>query len=243
MNTLMSASTFQKLSTFRSEVLTSFPKTIAGVFVPWAGSRLIENGGLYYVGMATRGEFYGNCGDQSFGACLSRTKVECVDSKSSTPFWSYLNCLSQELLSEPYKHTQDSWGWSNLLKVGYSEVDNPSNWPPEFVTGQREICVAALTEELVRLRKTVIVIVSDPTFDVLERAVANSANVKRVDWNRSSEDVDGVWWWWDEQSKNLYVHEYHPNHARLKKFLNEMLSRTVMLAQEHQHDFSWLRSR
>ena len=30
---------------------------LAGIFVPWAGSRLIGEGGIYYVGIATDGEY------------------------------------------------------------------------------------------------------------------------------------------------------------------------------------------
>ena len=69
-NTLMRRATFNKLAKVRSALVTS-RRIPAGIFVPWAGSRLRTEGGIYYVGMATRGNYYSSKDDpQTFAAQL-----------------------------------------------------------------------------------------------------------------------------------------------------------------------------
>jgi hypothetical protein len=55
MNTLMTEATFNALMKMRDDLRENqdFADQVAGVFVPWAGNKLRENGGIYYVGIAT----------------------------------------------------------------------------------------------------------------------------------------------------------------------------------------------
>jgi hypothetical protein len=61
--------------------------------------------------------------------------------------------LTREILNGKYDQTQDSWGWSNLLKVAGS-AGPPHDW-------------AALQEEIARLRDSLIVVTSEKEYGIL----------------------------------------------------------------------------
>ena len=89
---------------------------------PWAGQRLAEAGGIYWVGAATEGA-YGSEGEQTFEACHERPARLCdrgPHARAHTPLWLFLDGLTRALLGGSYDATTDRWGWSNLLKIGWS---------------------------------------------------------------------------------------------------------------------------
>ena len=61
------------------------------------------------------------------------------------------------------------WGWSNLVKIG-ARSGVPSE---DLVRAQRDLCVRAFREELEHLRKGVVLVLTNKTHEILERAVAD----------------------------------------------------------------------
>lgn len=206
MNTLMTNGIFSQLSLVRRKLVGRFKRgDIASIFVPWAGPQLKTDGGIYYVGMATDGEFGGDS-TRTFSACYEETAKLCngrPHDRSNTPFWRYLNELSINYLGEPYHRTAALWGWSNLLKIGYSR-GSPKNWPREIQDRQRVACIASLRAELGGLRRTLVHVVSNNEFGVFQDALRPG-----VVWEKEYEN-DGIYWWWDDAAENLYIHGYHP---------------------------------
>lgn len=247
MPTLMTTGTFGELAKIRS-ALDAGPlasrkdEKLAGIFVPWAGSSLKGEGGIYYVGMATDGGYWAD-DPQTFDQRSQCTELLCAphtrDERMRSPFWQFLDGLSWALLGAPYDETSDRWGWSNLLKIGWS-VGNPNQWrppvEPQLKDAQRDICVIALREEFEKLHGSLIVICSGNTFGVLEspdffpRLVPQWQKNYADNWNRDREET-GVWWFIDPNSGNLYVHGYHPNYAVINNFWGSALRYTIHLAR------------
>jgi hypothetical protein len=200
---------------------------IAGLFLPWAGRRLAEAGGIYWVGAATEGA-YGAESEQSFEACHERAARFCdrgPHARAHTPLWLFLDGLTRALLGGSYDTTAERWGWSNLLKIGWSE--GPSrDWPPELVERQQAACAAALREELAGLRRSLVFVGSLDDFGVLGEALGGIP-----DWHGEQDEAAGIWWFRDEASGNLIVHGCHPSVARREHFSEAALERTVMLAR------------
>jgi len=235
MPTFMTHPTFDRLAQIRSELIgrgfgaaTSERAGVAGLFLPWAGRRLAEaRGGIYWVGAATEGP-YGTEGDQTFEACHERAAMLCdrgPHARAHTPLWLFLDGLTRELLGGPYDATADRWGWSNLLKIGWSTGD-PEGWPSELVERQQAVCAVAMREEFARLRQSLVFIGSLDDFGILGEALDGTPA-----WHKDSDGATAIWWFRDEASGNLFVHGCQPSAARRGHFSGEALDRTVLLAR------------
>ena len=231
----MTRPTFERLAQLRARLLDQgfAPATreqagVAGVFLPWAGLRLAEAGGIYWVGAATEG-MYGAEGEQSFEACHERAARLCdrgPHARAHTPLWLFLDGLTRALLGGPYDATTDRWGWSNLLKIGWSE-GSPEGWPPGLIERQQAACAAALREEVARLRRSLVFVGSRDDFGILGEALGGSPA-----WHGERDEATGLWWFRDEASGNLFVHGCHPSAARQGQFIEAALDRTVLLARK-----------
>jgi hypothetical protein len=161
MPTLMSEETFSELARIhkclREEGFgAATAGELAGVFVPWAGAELKQKGGIYYIGMATDRDTDGST-KQSFKTRLAITTDFCTKGRhfrASSPFWQFLDGLSWALFGAPFHETTNKWGWSNLLKIGWSS-GNPHQWRapvrPSLIDEQRVTCSKALSEEFTGL--------------------------------------------------------------------------------------------
>ena len=234
MPTLMTRPTFERLAQVRVQLIDQgfAPATpdrpgLAGVFLPWAGQRLAEAGGIYWVGAAAEGA-YGAEGEQTFEACHERAARLCdrgPHARAHTPLWLFFDGLTRALLGGSYDATTDRWGWSALLKVGWS-AGAPEEWPPGLVERQQGACAAALREEIGRLRRSLVFVGSLDDFGVLGEALGGTP-----DWHGEHDEATGIWWFRDEGSGNLFVHGCHPSAARRRHFTEEALDRTVLLAR------------
>jgi hypothetical protein len=234
MPTLMTRPTFERLAQVRAQLIDqgfapAMPERsgIAGLFLPWAGQRLAEAGGIYWVGAATEGA-YGSEGEPTFEACHERAARLCdrgPHARAHTPLWLFLDGLTRALLGGSYDATTDRWGWSNLLKIGWS-AGEPETWPPGLVERQQAACAAALREEFARLRQSLVFVGSLDDFGVLGEALGGSPA-----WHGEHDEATGLWWFRDEASGNLFVHGCHPSAARRAYFTEEALDRTVLLAR------------
>ena len=161
MPTLMTRSTFAALAEVKEQLVsktfgasTDDQASPGDIFVPWVGVKLLEDPGIYMVGIAVDAE--ASQGRHSFKSCLLATEAFCASrrhEREHSPFWRFLDTLTRELLGAPYSETTDRWGWSNLLKICWSE-GSPDRWPTELVELQREACIAAMREEFTRLRQS-----------------------------------------------------------------------------------------
>ncbi|MCB4825460.1 hypothetical protein [Roseicella aerolata] len=234
MSTFLTRPTFERLAQIRGQLIgqgfasaTADGPGVAGIFLPWAGRQLAEAGGLYWIGAATEGP-YGAEGEQSFEACHERAAVLCdrgPHAHAHTPLWLFLDGLTRELLGGSYDRTTDRWGWSALLKIGWS-TGRPEDWPPELVERQQATCAAALREEIAHLRHSLVFVGSLDDFGILGEALGGVPN-----WHGEQDDATGLWWFRDEASGNLFVHGCHPSAARRGHFSDAALDRTVMLAR------------
>jgi len=223
----MTHDSFMQLKSVRDGLLAR-NENVAGIFVPWAGPGLIRDGGLYYVGIATDGD-YGADEPQTFEQCYEATVWVRNGERhehSHSPFWRFLDELSSRLLEGPSHKTANRWGWSNLLKIG-CRADSPGDWPELVKTAQTPACIESLRREFSRLHRTVIFIASNEKLGILDESLP-----KEPQWDKSDEDT-GIHWWWEQESSNLYVHGYHPKYAQLQGFFDEQLNKTVDIARRH----------
>jgi len=242
MPTLISRETFGEFAELRRTLVNGrFPSAspeqpgIAGIFVPWAGDRLIGEGGIYYVGIATRGEFWAS-DTQDFDTRLGVTE-QCVSGREGceTPFWQFLDGLTWALFGAPFDQTKEQWGWSNLLKIGWSE-GNPGQ---RLRDDQRDICAKSLREEFEQLHHSLVVIASSGTQNVLDHPAVFPQLVPRWkaswsdNWHQNYDTQTGIWWFKDVYSGNLYVHNYHPRRMVQAgdSFWGSALGCTIQLAR------------
>jgi hypothetical protein len=234
MPTLLTRPSFERLAQVRTQLIdqglpSAAPECagVAGLFLPWAGHRLAEAGGIYWVGAATEGD-YGAEREQSFEACHERAARLCdrgPHARAHTPLWLFLDGLTRELLGGSYDTTAERWGWSNLLKIGWS-AGTPEGWPAELIERQQAACAAALREEFAALRGSLVFVGSRDDFGILGEALGGMP-----DWHGEQDEVAGVWWFRDEASGNLVVHGCHPGAARRGHFSEAALDRTILLAR------------
>jgi hypothetical protein len=199
---------------------------VAGLFVPWSGAQLAARGGIYWVGAGTEGD-YGATDDQGFEACHERSARLCdrgAHGSAHTPTWMFLDTLTRGLLGGPYDATAGRWGWSNLLKIGWS-VGRPEDWPSELIERQQQACAAALREEFARLRDSLIFVASLDDFGILGEALGGLPV-----WH-GRDEATGLWWYRDAASGNLVVHGCDPAAARRGQFAEAALDRTLLLAR------------
>ena len=227
--------TFARISKIRDDLILASPNwncegSVAGIFSPWRGAE-IDRGGLYYVGIATNGAYYAD-EEQSLDACLSRAALIAAgeaslevgekDSTGHSAFWRFLNQLTMSLLRGSYKETASRWGWSNLLKIGWSH-GAPASWPKPLITGQREACRSAFAEETSTLRDCLVIVASSEDFGCLDDLKA------RGSWQKDLRDPHDLDWWFDQEKGSLWIHSNHPNHMRGR--LPYVAQATVKLAQ------------
>jgi hypothetical protein len=248
MPTFMSGPTFAELARIHSSLNNGpLPPTkegrLAGIFVPWAGARLKDAGCIYYVGMATDGDYWAD-DPQTFDQQLRHAEELCNNrhGRAGSPFWQFLDGLTWALLGGPFDKTSDRWGWSNLLKIGWS-VGNPNAWrppvEPRLINEQRAACVASLCEEFAKLNNSLVVIVSGNTFGVLDspdlfsNLIPNWQQKYEDNWTKDYHVDTGVWSYADSKSGNLYVHCEHPGYAARTwySFWGSALGRIVHLAR------------
>jgi hypothetical protein len=226
--TLMSQTVFSKLievSRDLHRITWTEPGHPTYVFVPWAGGQMKEQRrGIYFLGIAFAAEDSAEEA-QTFDLSLRDTE-DFIDEgrhgRSHTPFWQFLDCLSIELLGGPFHETTGLWGWTNLLKIGWSS-GSPANWPRKLKAAQRAACTEALREELGSLCDSLVFVASKEELGILYPLVGGEHA-----WHKDREDA-GIWWQTDPQTGNLYVHGYHPNAAL--RFWSQMVSGTVDLAR------------
>ncbi|HWX48412.1 MAG TPA: hypothetical protein VNZ61_10185 [Roseomonas sp.] len=235
MPTLLTRSTFENLARVRNELIRQgfVPASadrpgVAGLFLPWVGQNLAEAGGIYWVGAATEGA-YGADDEQSFETCHERGARLCdrgPHARAHTPLWLFLDGLTRELLGGPYDTTTMWWGWSNLLKIGWS-AGEPEGWSAELVERQQRACALALREEFGQLRNSLVFIGSLGDFGILGEALGGAPT-----WHgREQGEAAGPWWFRNEASGNLFAHGSHPSAARRGHFSREALDRTVLLSR------------
>ena len=228
MPSLMSRQTFEALAAANRTLAIqkwSQPGHPASVFVPWAGKELIKKGGIYIVGIALAAEDNEER-PLTYDESYAETKAFVYEhggrhSRSHTPFWRFLDRLSLDLLGAAFDKTIDDWGWSNLLKIHWSE-GTPASWPSDFVTSQLSICSRALREEFDGLENSLVYVASHGDFGLLHEVYPPDK------WNKEYEQLD-IWWLLDEKSKKLYVHGPHP-YGFLQRF-DVMVETVRTLAQ------------
>jgi hypothetical protein len=230
MPTFMTPTTFASLTSTRDCLNRDVdpPNGMSNIFVPWAGSGLKEKRGIYFVGIALNAE--PASADQSFNARLKSTEGVCLHNPSNvrnSPFWCFFNGLTSRLLNGSYLDTSARWGWSNLLKLAWSEGE-PKNWPSDIKKGQREVSIAALQEEFENLHQCLVFIGSGGDYDVLYPVVGD----KEL-WNKEKQDETGLWWLKDKKSENLFIHGYHPKPMKLEGIFDAALDAAVKLTTEH----------
>jgi hypothetical protein len=234
MTSFMTRESFDQLALIRTRLTENgLPEAspgqpgVAGLFVPWSGRHLAERGGIYWVGGGTEGD-YGADREQSYEACHERAARLCdrgPHGRAHTPLWMFLDALTRALLDGPYHATTDRWGWSNLLKIGWS-AGAPETWPSRLVERQQGACAAALRDELGQLRNSLVFVGSLDDFGILGEALGGVPA-----WHGTPDEQSGIWWHRDEGSGNLLVHGCHPNAARRGHFTELALERAVLLAR------------
>lgn len=234
MASLMTREGFENLALIRQDLIenglpsaTADRPGLAGLFVPWSGPRLAERGGIYWVGAGTEGD-YGAEAEQSFEACHERAARLCdrgPHARAHTPLWMFLDALTRDLLGGPYDATRDRWGWSTLLKIGWS-AGEPEAWPSELVERQQAASAAALRAEFAQLHDSLVFVGSIDDFGILGDALGGVPQ-----WHGERDEATGIWWHREEASGNLFVHGCHPNAARRGQFSEAALERAVMLAR------------
>jgi hypothetical protein len=200
---------------------------VAGLFLPWAGQRLAEEGGIYWVGAAAEGA-YGTEGEQTFEACHERAARLCdrgPHARAHTPLWLFLDGLTRALLGGPYDATTDRWGWSALLKVGWS-AGAPEDWPPGLVERQQ----GRLRRGAARGDRPAA---AEPRLRGLARRLRRARRGARRHSGLARRARRG-----DRHlvvprrgSGNLFVHGCHPSAARREHLTEAALDRTVLLAR------------
>jgi hypothetical protein len=227
--TLLTESLFNELSNARDTLIQQFGlDNVSGIHLPWAGNRLLNptkgTRGLYYLGIATHNNYATNVA-QNYKAALEYSKREWrVDPTGSqgTPFWQFLNGLTMSMYGQRYFDCIERWGWSNLFKIAHNTIKTPSKWPDGFFKTQRDASAAALRDELDQLKNAVIFIGSNETREMV------CPVLPKAKWDTTYNDV-GISFWRDNITGNIYIWGYHPGNARLKKYFDRMLERTLSL--------------
>lgn len=231
----MSERTFAHIREIRDDLILARPNwncegSVAGIFSPWSGAEM-DRGGIYYVGIATNGAYYADK-EQRLDACLRRAALIAAgdapleegekDTTGNSAFWRFLNELTTGLLGSPFKEATSRWGWSNLLKIGWSR-EAPASWPKPLISGQREVCRMAFAEETAALQNCLVFVASNEDFDCLVDLKA------RGPWHEDLRNPHDLDWWFDHEKGNLWIHSNHPNSMRGR--LTSVAQATVTLAQ------------
>jgi hypothetical protein len=228
--TFMSEATFAQLSDAQQRLARDMPNRpdLHGlqpsyVFVPWAGSSLSAQRGIYYVGIAVNAE--GPKEDQTFQGGLMSTEGFSGYGRENAPFWRFLDRLTRPLLGGAYHETLDRWGWSNLLKIAGNK-GSPSRWPAMLSEYQREACVSSLREEFAHIHQSLVFIASLEEYGILRRILPSEEH-----WNKEFEATSRLWWIDDSATGNLYIHSYHPNFLQQNRLSEMAVVDSVELAR------------
>jgi hypothetical protein len=215
---------FHNLIAARNEIAGSFTASdkygAAGIFLPFQGKKLLDDGGFYYIGQATRGEWYADQ-EQTKPNSLSwsddfinfegkPTNGGSLYGERNRNFWKFCDLLSQSLFGGGMLETRQRWGWSNLLKIGayndYGAQHGPAQWGQAMRNIQREACTACLKNEISSLRRTVIYIASTEHFGICPDAFGEDM------WHQEKyEAVNDTWvriFPWN--NNNIICHGPHP---------------------------------
>jgi hypothetical protein len=232
MPTLMSKTTHAKLDDVRSRLVAFFgagtevTSGVGGVFVPWTGTSPLDNG-IYYVGIGLHEDITPE--GESYEESLRKIDQDCLiiaTDRRHTPYWAFLGELTSRLWGTTPTKAADRWGWSNLIKIGWS-TGAPAKWPEDVIAKQAEACGDALKEELTKVRNSLVLITSNKPYGVIERAFGDQS-----DWNK---DQTSPWLWWKVEPSvgNLIVHTDHAKPLRLRGFWEPALVRICELCREH----------
>lgn len=226
MPALITEELFAELHRVRTHLVARDGKAaIAGLALPWAGDKLMAEGGLYCVGAATAGTF-GACEPQTFDACGARSSNLCNRARRKcSPVFEVLDHLSHGLFGAGYKRFHARWGWSTLVKIGRTS-GTPDRWPASHFNTQREVCARSLDSEFGHLRRSLIAIVTSDDFDMLGTVALRLQNSVEFAY-------DGIRFFWDGPHENLYVQGADPNAALAQGFGSGQLQRTVSLARQY----------
>ena len=233
MPTFMTEATFAQLSDARQRLerdMLNRPDLRglqpSNVFVPWAGSSLSVQRGIYYVGIAVAAEDPRE--GQTFQGELTSTEDFCGHGRHKrdhTPFWRFLDRLTRPLLGGAYNETLDRWGWSNLLKIAGNER-SPNLWPAMLAKYQLEGCISSLREEFAHLKQSLVFVASSEEYGILRHILPGEEH-----WNKEFEATSGLWWIDDPQTGNLYIHSYHPNFLQRQRHFEMAIADSVELAR------------
>jgi hypothetical protein len=213
--------TFEQLLAARTEISKEFKKNnkydAAGIFLPFRGKDLQE-GGFYYIGQATRGDWWA-CEEQSAANSLLwsnefiRSEGKPVGggtlyAEQHRNFWKFCDQMCRSLFDSGMLESRERWGWSNLLKIGAfnsgDRQDGPSSWGDEMHEIQRGACIACLRDEVSALQRTVIYVASTSDLNICKEVFGEAA------WRRG-EEVGDTWvrvFPWDND--NIVCHGPHP---------------------------------
>jgi hypothetical protein len=230
MGTLLNRTNYNQLRQARDSLSQQFgADKIAGIHLPWAGDQLLTPTDgqrvIYMVGFATDKNYACDV-PQNFEASLANLEEEFREhpkERANTPFWRFLSGLTKHFFEKPHYECILRWGWSNLFKIAYNE-DRDVNWPEDLFQRQRAACVSALNSEFRRLRNTLIFIGAGKDRGLVREALS------RASFDTIYEN-DGVHYWSDQDNGNVYVWGYHPSHAQQKPLFDQMLQRTIWLAE------------
>src|SRR5438876_8723549 len=107
MSTFMSRQTFARLVEARNQIVIGggadgFPME---VFVPWAGNAITSAHGIYYIGAGLDAEEREpNVANRNYDVSLQETEGfirSGMEGRNHSPFWQFLNALSNEVLGAP----------------------------------------------------------------------------------------------------------------------------------------------
>jgi|GEM_PF-3614877 len=159
--------TFTDLVDLRHEMVQKNPSPalvgIASPFVPWIGSDILAGTpGIYFVGIATRGECEGDSFDRE--CCLKLSEDIVNNPHPHSLFWRYITDVSKRVFGQEFAKCVSKIGFSNQFKIGVFDRSNENrSLNPEgfYESTQVELCTSILDRELQLASSCAIVFLGD----------------------------------------------------------------------------------